>query len=58
MAYLNLKNGTRVSHRRMGVGTIVGQTDFTTYKVKFDNDSWNGPVYEWELFDENGDLFK
>ena len=49
-----IKIGMRVSTRREGTGTIVdGFGD--SWIVKFDDNNWNGPVYSWNIWSEDGD---
>lgn len=50
-----IRIGMRVSTRKDGTGTVVdGFGD--RWIVKFDNSSWNGPVYAWNIWSEDGNI--
>lgn len=49
----NIKIGMRISTRINGTGIVVsGFGD--RWIVKFDNDTWDGPVYSWNIWSEDG----
>ena len=49
----NIKIGMRISTRINGTGIVVsGFGD--RWIVKFDNDTWDDPVYSWNIWSEDG----